>query len=329
MSSALSTEAVRQKVIVNVLADPTGQQMDAYLRTQLVENAIIEADLALHGCDSLMSLAWHIETYSGVRTVAPADISAITAADPGVITADSRDDDVDGHGFHNHSTIRDIVVIQGIDGTEELNDRLFLVEYIDADTFSLKSFDGLDNDIVTTSLTAYSDGGTIYHCGFVLDTATILTGTTAWTIKNLLPSPTFDGHPTDPIDEAKVLHEAHIWQSGSYAQRPLRWREWKNMTAANTYAHYLLWYPPANWDYSVTIPYEKEIPSISAWSTTTYPFHPSELHQSIVTGACAILAGQFATLQRFIPMWEKAMRDARRLSRQLRGQLGGMRGIGA
>jgi len=330
MASAISTEKIRQEVMIHVLADPKAEKFDHYLRNEMVKNAIISADRELHRCDSLMELAWHIEDFSGFRTVAPADISAITQANPGVITAASRDSDVDAHGFHDEDTLGDIILLQGIDGMEELNDRLYLLEYIDDDTFSLKSFDGLDNDIVTTALTEYSSGGTVYHAGFVIPTATVLAGvSTAWSIKRILPSPTFDGFPTEPISEGEVNSRPQLWQNGSQAQRPLRWREWKNMTKANTYLHYLLWYPPANWDYNLTFPYEKEIPDISAWTTATYPFHPSELHHSLVDGACSLLAGHFASLQRFVPLWADAKIKARHLSRVLRGQIGGIGGISA
>jgi len=329
MASAITTEALRQKVMKLAMADPKAQALSEYLISELVKDAIIASDRELHECDSLMPLAWNKVPYSGFRTVAPADISAITQADPGVITCESQDDDVTGHGFDNHETITDIVTIHGIDGMESLNDQQFLLEYIDADTFSLKSLDSLDNDIVTTTYGEYSSGGTVYHAGFVLPAATILTGVSAaWTIKQLLPSPRFDGRSTDPIGEDKLRHESQ-WLSGGYAQRPSRYRYWKHLTTQNAISHYIFWYPPANDQYNVEFIYEKEVPDISTWTTTAYPLHPNEVHQTLIYGACYHLINAFPSLAPLAAKWEPGKRKAKRLSRALQGQTGGMQGIGA
>ena len=75
------------------------------------------------------------------------DITAITKANPGVITISS-------HGFSNG----DIVLLEDIEGMTELNDKYYKVAGVTSNTFTLKDID--DNDIDTTNFTTYSANGT-------------------------------------------------------------------------------------------------------------------------------------------------------------------------
>lgn len=83
----------------------------------------------------------------GRVTEADQNITAITQANPGVVT-------IVGHGY----TAGDWVYISGIVGMTRLNGRVFRVGTTTADTFQLKDVDG--NNVNTTALTAYSSGGT-------------------------------------------------------------------------------------------------------------------------------------------------------------------------
>lgn len=74
-------------------------------------------------------------------------ITAITQADPGVIT-------ITAHGY----STGDEIYIENIEGMTELNNKFYLVVKIGADTFSLTDVDG--NAIDTTAYTAYTAGGT-------------------------------------------------------------------------------------------------------------------------------------------------------------------------
>ena len=74
------------------------------------------------------------------------NISAITKANPGVITSNS-------HGYVTGNEIK----IRSIVGMTELNDKRFLVVRIDGNTFSLKNKDGVAID--TTNFTTYNSGG--------------------------------------------------------------------------------------------------------------------------------------------------------------------------
>lgn len=75
-------------------------------------------------------------------------ITGVTQANPGVVTSAS-------HGFSNG----DEVYIDSIAGMTRLNGRFFLVAGAAANTFTLTDISG--NAIDTTSLTAYSSGGTV------------------------------------------------------------------------------------------------------------------------------------------------------------------------
>lgn len=320
----------------------TSDVRDKALET-LIKEAIIQADRDIHNCDSLSPLAWDIVPYDELRTNISAEISAITQADPGVITAASYDSDISGHGFNDHATIRDVVLIDGIDGMEELNARLFLVEYIDSTTFSLKSFDGL-TAIDTSGYDAYSSGGAIYHCGFVLNTTTILADVNAkWTFKKIL-SATFDKYPATPISEAEIVNDKS-WVDIAYARRPRRFRHWTNMTTYSTTSHYLLWYPPANQAYNVGITYQKEVPDLT-WGASVYPFHPPEIHDALWHGALSNLLGNSKRVQRsstkeitvelevmfsqiWFAKWQDDLRKIRNLSREMLGAKGGKSSLSA
>lgn len=93
--------------------------------------------------------SWTLLTYT--RTDDPflskKNITAITLASPGVITSA-------GHGY----TGGEIVIIEGIVGTTELNSRVFEVVYINANTFSLKDYT-TDVAVNTTTYTAWSSAG--------------------------------------------------------------------------------------------------------------------------------------------------------------------------
>jgi len=341
MASRITTQGLIDKCRRFLITDRSDNVLD-----ELIKDAIISADRELRECDCF-PLAWDIMPYDGLRTVAYANISAITAADPGVFTADSVDSDVTGHGFHDHSTIRDIVTIDGLDAPEDLNGRQFLLQYLSATTFSLKTLDGLD-DIDTSSLDAYTSGGSVYHSGFVLNTTAILTNVDSqWTFKRVIDSPTFDGHPTDPISENEIRGSSS-WIDVGYARRPIRYRYWQNMTnpTTPTVNHYLFWYPAANDQYNVFFNYQKEIADISTWTTSAYPYHPPEVHEYLWHGALAKLHGNAKRMQRssdktiatqievmfaqkWVNEWENDKMKTRRLNRKMHGANAGRRGISA
>lgn len=82
-----------------------------------------------------------------VLTGSAKTITAVTKANPGVLTSNS-------HGFSNGEEI----YITGVGGMTELNGRNFIVANATTNTFTLK--DAFAADINTTSFTTYTSGGT-------------------------------------------------------------------------------------------------------------------------------------------------------------------------
>ena len=86
---------------------------------------------------------------NGIITETGKTISAITKANPGVVTATS-------HGYSNG----DYVIISGVVGMTELNGRQFKVASVTTHTFALQDMDG--NNFDTSSLTTYASAGTAF-----------------------------------------------------------------------------------------------------------------------------------------------------------------------
>lgn len=347
MPSALST----QGLIDSVMRFLTEDTKDLVLEL-LVKEAIKDADRELRNVDPFGPLAWDIHPYDELRTISASDISAITAADPGVITAASRDSNITGHGLRDSATYkhRELVTLDSIDAVDtsstamdNLNGRTFIATYVNATTFSMKTLDDLDA-VDTSGYAAYSDGGTVFHAGFQLSATPIEANlATAWTFDRII-AVTFDGYPAEPISLYQLEHE-NYWTDVSYASRPIRWRYWRNMTAAGTTKHYLFWYPVCYTEHQIRIQYKKNVPDISTWNASTYPFHPAEVHECIWHGALAHLAGISKRMKRqsesgdrlnvqvevmfadkWIRQWEKDKQRVLNLSRSLLGDRGGMMG---
>ena len=77
-------------------------------------------------------------------------ITAITKADPGVVTAPS-------HGFSDG----DIVALHGISGMTEANDTIYKVATATTNTFELNT--AADATVDTSAFTTYTNGGSVYH----------------------------------------------------------------------------------------------------------------------------------------------------------------------
>ena len=87
---------------------------------------------------------------NGIITEAGKTISAITKANPGVVTASS-------HGYSNG----DYVILSGIVGMTELNGRQFKVANKTTNTFELQDMTGTNFN--TSSLTTYASAGTAFR----------------------------------------------------------------------------------------------------------------------------------------------------------------------
>ncbi len=88
---------------------------------------------------------------SGLSLDVPKPVTALTQANPGVIT-------VTGHGFSND----DVVIIRGVIGTTEVNRQKFTVANVSDDTFELNDIDDVPIDM--SGYTAYISGGEVRKC---------------------------------------------------------------------------------------------------------------------------------------------------------------------
>lgn len=268
---SISNKALLEKCRRFILTDLSVELLD-----DLIKDALITSEREIRQID-IAPLAWLTETYSELFTKPSATISAITAANPGVITADSSDDDVTGHGF----ATGDIILITGVGDMERLNNRLFRVVYVAATTFSLEQLDG-ENAINTTNYETYASGGTIYHAGILIPHTSIEpSGTVAsydWKIGSI-SGVTFDLSPSTPISDQAVQANPGYLLSGG---RPSRHRYWKHIYSdPTTIEHFLLFYGPAGQRYNIALTIEKEYPDLNVWTEAVYPPHPAEVHDAI------------------------------------------------
>lgn len=92
--------------------------------------------------------SWSLDTFT--RTSDPfldkENITNITQANPGVVT-------ISGHPY----STGDVILLDGVVGMTEINGGLYTLEYIGANSFSLKDVNG--DDVDTTGFSAYASGG--------------------------------------------------------------------------------------------------------------------------------------------------------------------------
>uniref|UniRef100_A0A6H1ZJN1 Putative tail tubular protein n=2 Tax=viral metagenome TaxID=1070528 RepID=A0A6H1ZJN1_9ZZZZ len=283
MSTALTTLDLLNKCKRFILDDPIKTSND-----RVIEDAIITASREIASLNGVLPMAWNRETYDEIFTRYYASISAVTKANPGVITADSVDPDLTSdHGFQTD----DIVYIAGIGGMERLNTRLFRAVRASATTLTLKTLDG-QTGINTTDYETWSSGGTIYHAGIVLPASTIQPAD-SWVISRVW-GVTFDRYPCSPVTDERATANRYIDAGG----RPAAWRYQKYTYSTfieTNIDHVLFWYGFPGMRYNVEVKIEKSYPDISTFKTgsaATYPPHPPEIHDYIWHRALANLATQ-------------------------------------
>lgn len=321
-----------------IVADMTEQSLD-----ETIKDALVSANREIFEIDGFTPLAWARETYDELFTRAYAEISAITAANPGVVTAESIDSDLsDDHGFQTN----DVVNIRGIDGMDRLNNRAFLATRASDTTLTFTQLDGT-NAINTTNYDDYSAGGTVYHSGLILPKTSIEPTSTQietadyrWTIKRIWDV-TFSGFPTDPMSEEYIRSFVNGWPGTG---RPEYWRYQKYYRGDPTsYSHILHWlgFPTAK--HNIQIHIEKDYPDLQTWTDAVYPPHPIEIHDFIWHRALANMAtnaerqkresstgkwmGQVEVL--YAQMWaQKAKEDTATIKKISRSMIGDMPSYG-
>ena len=263
-----------------ILTDPKRTDVDDLIRDSIITSYREISSLGQE------PLAWNIETYDEIFTRYYASISDITAADPGVITADSVDPELSSdHGFQSG----DIVYVDSVnaeDAHHKLNNRLFRAVRIDATTLSLKTLNGQD-DIDTSDYEAYDTGGTIYHAGIVLpSTIEPSAGDEEyqWKIKRVYDV-LFDLSPADPITEGEA--QKHLQPGGC----PGKWRyQQYSYTGYETPEHVVFWYGFPSQRYNVRVSIEKEYPDPSNWTSEFYLPMPDHIREFVWHRALAGLA---------------------------------------
>ena len=278
MTSAISNKVLKEKCIRYILSDTARGDMDA-----LIEDALITASREIADLGGDTPLVWNREVYDEIFTRYYAVVSDITAADPGVITADSVDPDLSSdRGFQTN----DIVYLGGVNGENSLhrlNQRLFRAVRIDATTLSLKTLDG-QSDIDTTDYEEYDSGGTIYHAGIVLPRTTIEAGD--WDIKRVY------GAYSDTLRMKPISEEAAAFHGlNSPGGQPSHWRYQQYAFGAfTTVEHFLFWYPYVGQRYTIKALIEKAYPDLSTWTAAAYPPHPPHIHDFVWHRALSNLA---------------------------------------
>ena len=286
MSTGLSNKDLLEKCKRFIQADPAGQGLD-----DIIKDAIITAEREIRDVD-IVPLAWLRGSYDELFTHYCADISAVTQADPGVFSAESQDPDGtdDEHGFDDD----DIVYLCGLGDMLNVNDRIYRLQDVDDETFTLEWLNSQDA-IVTTNYEEYASGGQVYHMGRKLPATTIeptaaleSTASYRWKIGRVF-NVTFDLYPTDFISEDQVANDRRWFGSTGRPRKVRYWKQYYTSMTESTVEHYLMWYGPTNNKYNIGIHFTKDYPNISVWNTSTYPPHPPEIHDYIWHRALANL----------------------------------------
>jgi len=283
MTTPISNKELFEKCREFIVADPQAESLD-----QNIKNALVTANREIAGLGEYQPLAWMRQGYDELFTRVYASVSAITQANPGVITAESNDSTLSSdHGFQTG----DIVYIEGVNGMERMNNRFYIATRASATTITLTQLDGT-NAISTSGYEEYDSGGYIYHAGILLPHATIepTASTTSneayrWKIKRVW-NVMFDTYPSFPKSEEAFRAEL---VNNRPSLRPKAWRYWrKAWDDPSSYTHHVMFIPTQN-RYNISISVERGYPDLSVWDAVTYPPHPPEIHDFIWHRALANL----------------------------------------
>lgn len=234
-----------------------------------VKHIINQTYFEMLNADELYPLFWLVDFDDTLAAVGEMTITAITKADPGVITVDAA------HGL----ATTDIVSVYEIVGMTTLNNRTYLVNSVPTTTsLSLIDLDGVDA-IDTTSLTAWSSGGKILHRGKVL-------GTTGKNVQRILQATWHDERKMKEITPQELEDNVKWWH---YNQaRPSRYYLRKHYTNAGVEKNHLLWFPGCDDSYDLRYWFEGRPSVLSA--DADVPMMPPVFHPGISAGAIARLS---------------------------------------
>ena len=159
-----------------------GQVKDSSVKTRLIPFQFKTSDTyILEFGDQVMRVY-----RNGLQVLDATDknITAITKADPGVVTSSS-------HGFSDG----DEIYIDSVGGMTELNVRNYLVANSTTNTFTLQDLHG--NDIDTTNFTTYTSGGTATE---IFEVSTVYTEAQLFDLRFAQSADTmYIVHPSHPV----------------------------------------------------------------------------------------------------------------------------------
>jgi len=232
-------------------------------------------------CDPLHPLFWLVDFDDSLAAKAPATITAITAANPGVVTCD------DAHGFVEN----DIVGLYNIVGMTELNYRMVKVGTVGTtttanDNFQLKDLDG--TNINTSALTAYSSGGTVHHRGLTL-------ATSGKNVQKILDCKWLGEGKEGFMSPITIDELKKSTLMDSFTARPKRYEQRKTYGSTGTETNQLLWYNAADAIYPLKYWFVKRCSPLDG--DTDVPNLPPQFHHAIIAGALTRLAENNAQVE--------------------------------
>jgi len=263
MAEYLTRRELRNR-IARLIRD--NKQAKASIINELINTVYLNEIMV---CDDLKPLHWMLDFDDSLAAVAPRTITAITQADPGVLTLDA---------VHN-LVANDIVGVYDIVGMTTLNNRIYKVNSVPStSSLSLIDLDGYDA-IDTTALTAYSSGGKVVHRGKTLATAD----------KNVGSIESVSWHDEGKLDEIthqEAEKDTKWWNNTT--TRPSRYMHRKAYTGAGVETNQLLWFPGSDGAYDMRYWFEERAQRMEADGNV--PRFPHHMHSTIVSGVIARLA---------------------------------------
>jgi hypothetical protein len=232
--------------------------------TAMVKEMVNMTYFEIMGVDELYPFYWMVDLDDTLASVAPADVSGVTKANPGVITTSAA------HGL----SVNDLVTMHNLGGMTELNDRIYTVASVPLSTTFTTSVD-------TSGYTTYTSGGTVHHRGKTL-------ATSGKDVQRLLWVSWHDEDIMTPITPEEIEKEASRYHWTSVTQRPERYRHVKSFAAAGTETNQIIWYPGADAAYDLRYWLEKRPAKLAA--DANVPLLPPQFHYGIVAGTIMRLA---------------------------------------
>lgn len=240
-------------------------------KEDLAENVLDMVYNEILSCDPLFPLFWLVKFDDSVASKAPTTITAITQANPGVISS--------VNSFANG----DIVSLYDIGGMTELNGRTGVVANATGATFTLTDLDG--TAISTAALTAYTSGGKAHHRGVTLST----------TVNRILWTPKWMDESEEGMEKLlpEQLEKSTIFEDTT--GEPRHYQHRKAYTTAGAESNMMLWFCAPDQVYRLRYWYEYRAPRLT--EDTDVPLLPPRFHDLMISGAITRLAESNAQVE--------------------------------